>query len=203
MERIVDIVEDTITVRRASQRVGLLGSAVIGGKVTDFVDLQVVLRKALDGEGGEEWFREERACSASASLLLVEPSPFARSLLRAELEMAGYRVVEAGDARQATELLERVEPGVVLLSAELAGGQSQILAETIRKRTPKSRILVLSRDPMPPAVLRECFDAVENKYDRARMLASVEQLASAVAAESNPELSVEPVPVAPGGMNGK
>ena len=193
VERIIDIVEDAITVRHASQQFGLLGSAVIGGKVTEFVDLKEVLGKALAGGGAEDWLRGAPARPLSVDLLLIEASPFARSLLRAELEMAGYRVAEAGDPQQVGEALERVEPGVVLLSAELPDQQSSVIAETIRQLAPKAPILALSRDSIPPAALRERFDAVENQNDRPGMLASVAQLASAVTAEIESPADDKPV----------
>jgi two-component system chemotaxis sensor kinase CheA len=53
VEQIVDIVEDTVAVRKASAQDGLLGSAVVGGKVTDFLDLHAVIRGFE-----EDWFGE-------------------------------------------------------------------------------------------------------------------------------------------------
>src|SRR5262249_58475546 len=49
--QIVDIVEDTVTVKKTSQRPGVLGSAVVGGKITDFLDLHWVI-----GRVEENWF---------------------------------------------------------------------------------------------------------------------------------------------------
>jgi two-component system chemotaxis sensor kinase CheA len=46
VDDIVDIVHETITVKRESDRPGLLGSAVIQGRVTDLVDAEGVIRAA-------------------------------------------------------------------------------------------------------------------------------------------------------------
>ena len=47
VDEIVDIVEETVSSPFASDRPGLLGSAVVGGLVTDFLDLDAVARWAL------------------------------------------------------------------------------------------------------------------------------------------------------------
>ncbi|HEY1951132.1 MAG TPA: chemotaxis protein CheW [Bryobacteraceae bacterium] len=43
VDQILDIAEEEITVRQKSSRHGLLGSAVVGGRVTDFLDLNPVI----------------------------------------------------------------------------------------------------------------------------------------------------------------
>ena len=46
VDQILDIVEDQVTVRQAAARQGLLGSAVVGKKVTDLLDLHAVIQAA-------------------------------------------------------------------------------------------------------------------------------------------------------------
>ncbi len=43
VERIADVVQDTVTIRRPSTTVGVKGSAIIGGKVTDVLDVEAVI----------------------------------------------------------------------------------------------------------------------------------------------------------------
>jgi len=45
VEQIVDVVEETITARHRSTRSGVLGAAVVGGKVTDLLDVHAVIRR--------------------------------------------------------------------------------------------------------------------------------------------------------------
>jgi two-component system chemotaxis sensor kinase CheA len=45
VERILDIVEQELKVQRRAPRVGLQGTAVIGGKVTDLLDIAAVVRR--------------------------------------------------------------------------------------------------------------------------------------------------------------
>ncbi len=51
VDRIVDIVEEKISIRRQAKAHGLLGSAVIGQKVTDLLDLEAIFSQI-----GEHWF---------------------------------------------------------------------------------------------------------------------------------------------------
>jgi two-component system chemotaxis sensor kinase CheA len=46
VDRIIDIAEDVVEVRRESGVAGLLGSAVIGGKVTDLLDIRSIIEMA-------------------------------------------------------------------------------------------------------------------------------------------------------------
>ena len=39
VDQILDVAEEAVTVRQKSSRKGLLGSAVVGKRVTDFLDL--------------------------------------------------------------------------------------------------------------------------------------------------------------------
>ncbi len=46
VDKIIDIVEESIKVKKGSAGHGLLGSAVIQGKVTDMLDVEGVIRQA-------------------------------------------------------------------------------------------------------------------------------------------------------------
>ena len=52
VDEILDVTEEAVTVRQGSDRNGLLGSAVVGKQVTDFLDLNQVIRAA-----GGNWFQ--------------------------------------------------------------------------------------------------------------------------------------------------
>ncbi len=63
VDQILDIAEDAVTVRRQSSRKGLLGSAVVGHEVADFLDIEYVIRGAA-----ADWFP---ATGESAETALV------------------------------------------------------------------------------------------------------------------------------------
>jgi len=46
VERILDIVEDDLVIEQATERVGILGSALVQQRVTDLLDVQQVVRAA-------------------------------------------------------------------------------------------------------------------------------------------------------------
>ena len=52
VDEILDVTEEAVTVRQESERNGLLGSAVVGKQVTDFLDLNQVIRAV-----GGNWFQ--------------------------------------------------------------------------------------------------------------------------------------------------
>jgi len=48
VDEILDVAEEVVAVRQKSSRKGLLGSAVVGEKVTDFIDLSQVIQAAAE-----------------------------------------------------------------------------------------------------------------------------------------------------------
>ena len=60
VDQILDVAEEAVMVRQKSSRKGLLGSAVVGKRVTDFLDLNEVIHAAH-----ESWFRVRAATGAA------------------------------------------------------------------------------------------------------------------------------------------
>jgi two-component system chemotaxis sensor kinase CheA len=125
VDQIVDIVDESVTIRQSSRRPGLLGSAVVAKQVTDFLDVRAVLRTAAP-----EWL--DPAEGVKNVVLLADPSPFLRGLVRGELEMAGHRVIEAASADEAVSRAEG--RGINLI---VAGGD---LRDSLRERAELARI---------------------------------------------------------------
>ena len=183
VDQILDIVDETVTVKQQARGAGLLGSAVIGQKVTDFVDLHAVIEKAE-----ENWFgtRAQQKLSG-ATVLVAEGSAFSRGLVRNYLEMAGHRVVEAANSEEALEKLEQHKVDVVAVSLDLPAHGGLELLERMRKRPNLSRIPVLGlAGSVEEAQLQrqreDHFGDYQMKFDREAMVRSVEKLAAAVGA---------------------
>jgi two-component system chemotaxis sensor kinase CheA len=88
VDQILDIVQESVEVRQPARSQGMLGSAVIGGKVTDILDLQAIIEAA-----DNHWFgKPEVQASEKPTVMLAEASSFTRGIVRSSLEMAGYRV---------------------------------------------------------------------------------------------------------------
>jgi two-component system chemotaxis sensor kinase CheA len=96
VDQIVDIIEEGITVRRSSSAPGLLGSAVIGGKITDLLDLHAVV-----GASGENWLDGADTSGKGSRILLVDSCLTAREMLAEYLGASGYEVVSAAAAADA------------------------------------------------------------------------------------------------------
>jgi two-component system chemotaxis sensor kinase CheA len=110
VEEIVDIIEGPMAQELKAGTPGVLGSVVVGGKVTDIIDLAHYWRRA-NAAGSP---RGDAAQSRRA--LIVDPSAFQRNLLAPMLTMAGFEVAMADDVDAAAELIERHGDVDVVLS---------------------------------------------------------------------------------------
>jgi two-component system chemotaxis sensor kinase CheA len=174
VDRILDIVEEQVTVRKSSEAFGLMGSAVVGQKVTDFVDLHEIIANS-----GEKWVVGHSAVPGGSTVMVLEKSAFARAHLRSSLEMAGYRVVEASGFQDAVDKLLREKVSIIAATADF----SEVIQHV--KRNPKLNhvrllgLLAEGADPVKhPA--SELFEDSQMKFDRKAMLHSLERLAEAV-----------------------
>jgi two-component system chemotaxis sensor kinase CheA len=184
VDQILDVAEETVTVRQKSARRGLLGSAVVGKRVTDFLDLHQVIRAA-----NENWFAGAGAGAASVArtVLVAEASALSRGLIRGGLDMAGYRVLEAPDLDHALRSLEQQRVDVVVAAVDLPPQGSSALLAAMRHRPEWAAIPVLAladaAGPVQIEGLRAAgFEDCQAKYDREAMLESVARLAAALAA---------------------
>ncbi len=174
VDRIVDIVDENVTVRKSSETFGLMGSAVVGQKVTDFVDLHEIIANS-----GEKWAAAHKAQVGRSVVMVLEKSPFARAHLRSSLEMAGYRVVEASGFQEAVDKLSREEVRILAASPEFAE-----VAQYVKDNPKLAHIRLLGllaeggeRSKQEGSQLFEDF---QMKFDRKAMLSSLERLAVAV-----------------------
>lgn len=174
VDRILDIVEENVTVRKSSETFGLMGSAVVGQRVTDFVDLHEIITNS-----GEKWAAGQKGTVSGSTVMVVEKSPFARAHLRNSLEMAGYRVIEASGFQEAVDKLSREKVRIVAASPDFIE-----LAQHV-KNNPKLahvRLLGLLADgrQRDKPVESDLFEEFQMKFDRKAMLDSLERLAAAV-----------------------
>jgi len=180
VDQILDIVEDTVSIRQQTARKGLLGSAVVAKRVADFVDLQEVIRVC-----STEWFEKTSKAAGRVTVLLAEPSAFVRGLLRNGLEMGGYRVLEAASTPEALEVLSREKVDVSLVAVDLPPAGSTQLLEIMRQKPDFASIRAFalleselaggSQQALPTG-----FAGYLAKFDREAMLRSLERLAAGV-----------------------
>ena len=177
VDQIVDIVDDAAVMKKRARGVGLAGSAVIGGKVTDFLDLQAVLRVAE-----QTWFAASTAVTGG-TVLLAEGSAFARGLMHNYLEMAGHTVIDASDAHEAIDRLERERVDAILAALDLPPhGGFALLAQTRgseKARSVPALGLVSGTDRATwPGPAEGGFQDYLPKCDREALLASIDRVLS-------------------------
>ena len=175
VDQIIDIVEEETSATQLSSRSGLLGSAVVNEKATDFLDLRAVFEAAkqswYDGDPVED--------STNGSILLIDQSGFSRGLVRSYLEMAGHNVIEANGVDEALEKLESCTIDLTIVSANLPGNGAVL--ERIRKKTNEAHIPVMGLaddrgDTSPDAAGK--YDSYHFKSERQAILDAVSRLIS-------------------------
>ena len=187
VDQILDVAEEAVAVRQKSGRKGLLGSAVVGKRVTDFLDLNHVIQAAA-----ENWLHGAGVHASGKRILVAEGSAFSRGLIRSGLDMAGYRVLEAANLDEAIRGLGQQAVDVVVTAIDLPPNGSSALVAAMRRRPEWEAIPVLAladtaeqvraRAGQPPGP-QDC----QVKFDREAMLESVARLASALtSAETTP-----------------
>ena len=84
--------------------------------------------------------------SCPSVVLIVEDEPMLRMLARELLEEAGFRVIEAGTADDALQILEgRADIAVLFTDVDMPGSMSGVvLAEKVAARWPHIRLVVTS-----------------------------------------------------------
>jgi DNA-binding NtrC family response regulator len=70
---------------------------------------------------------------AERGVLVVDDEPSIRLLVRVNLELAGFRVLEAATLGEARDVLEREPPSLVLLDLHIAGEEGFDLLSEIRQ----------------------------------------------------------------------
>jgi two-component system chemotaxis sensor kinase CheA len=181
VDEILDVTEDAVTVRQGSEHKGLIGSAVVGKQVTDFLDLNEVIQAT-----GRNWFRGIDGHAGGQRVLVADASAFSRAMIRCGLDMAAYVVLEAANLDEAIVKLEQQRVHVVLVSLDLPPDGSSALLAALRRRPEWMKIpaiaLADSAEQVQAAAARTAgFEDCQAKFDRVLVLESVARLLSPVA----------------------
>jgi two-component system, chemotaxis family, sensor kinase CheA len=185
VDQILDVAEEAVVVRQKSTRRGLLGSAVINKRVTDFLDLNEVIHAAT-----ESWFQGGEGSRTGETILVAEASAFSRGLIRSALETAGYRVLEAANLDEAIRAMEQQAADVVLAALDLPPSGASSLCTAMRARLDLQQIPVLAladsaAQAKSAAAQAAGFHGCQDKFDREALLETVARLASAHAASES------------------
>lgn len=111
-------------------------------------------------------------------MLVVDDEPSLRLLCRVNLELDGFRVVEAGTVDEARDRLNEQPIEVMLLDVHVGTGDGRQLLEELRAQESSTRVLMLTGSADIATSNLEAADRVMAKpFDPAELVATVRDLA--------------------------
>ena len=179
VDQIVDVIEDRLNIEVGSAEPGTIGSAIIGGKATEILDVAHYLPLAY-----ADWFiRKERGPQGTkCRLLFVDDSAFFRNMLLPVLKAAGYDVTVAASGGEVVEMIEKdAEFDAVISDIEMPGMSGFDLAEVLRANPRYSDvpIIALSSHSTPSVIERGRKAGFHNfvaKFDRQGLLTALKHV---------------------------
>ena len=119
------------------------------------------------------------------TVLVVDDEPSLRLLCRVNLELEGFRVLEAGTLGDARTLLERDPPDLVLLDVHIAGEDGRDLLEELRAADSPTKVVMLTGSVDVTLGRFDAADEVVVKpFEPLHLVAVVRRLVGAAAVDS-------------------
>ena len=111
------------------------------------------------------------------TVLIVDDDPSLRLLCRVNLELEGYRVVEARSAAEAEEALAAGEVDLVLLDVHVGADDGIALMRSLRERRLAARVVLFTGSAQLDAATKAEADGVVLKpFQLAELLGEVRRL---------------------------
>jgi two-component system, chemotaxis family, sensor kinase CheA len=112
---IIDIFSGKCEVQPAQIGTGVIGTAVINGRVTDILDLAYYFARVFSTAQAKALGQSQNPV-AKPTILVIDESPFFRTLMRPLLQSAGYEIVVAASVTEAQSISALHPPFDVILS---------------------------------------------------------------------------------------
>ena len=178
VDQIIDIVEERLEISAASGTPGLLGSAIIGGRATDIIDIGHFLPFEMDGSE-----RQSQSQSMPA-VLIVDDSAFFRAMLTPVIKAAGYRVFAATDATSAMQVMReaKIDAVVVDLNMPRVSGfdfAGRVRQEKFGAETPLIGLAERGGAATVKQAREKGFTDLVGKFDRQGLIASLHEILKA------------------------
>ncbi|MFZ5608715.1 MAG: chemotaxis protein CheW [Pseudomonadota bacterium] len=185
VDEILDIVEDELQIQLNTETNGLIGTAVVNGKVTEIIDVAHYLKFAFrDWLDGKKRMGKKVKGGAQRRILLIDDSSFFRNMLKPLLMATGYQVTTAPDAEAALKLREEGQKFDLIVSdIEMPGLSGFEFAEMVKgggvwAETPLIALSALNTDKDFERGRKAGFNDYVAKMDREALLAALaDQLA--------------------------
>ena len=193
---ILDVVDTSVEMdQKTFDQPAILGSGITNDRTTLFIDIFSVVERNFP-----TWFEKRQTPlsigngSQGGRILIVEDSPFFRTLTRSYLESAGYRVTEAGDGEEALAELEKDGGNFDLLVTDIEMPRMNGFELTERVRSsgrwegmPIVALTALASDEDRERGKRAGVDDYRVKIDREEVLDAVDRLLKKGAASKKSE----------------
>ena len=196
VSRIVDTDTLAIDLQEASvEDPGILGTAIVRGKLSLFIDTQFLREKLFgtlpdeaisdDGKGAMPMQASDRRTSPSARpvvkphVLLVDDTPFFREVVKRYFERIGLTVTTAVDGIDGLQKLDSEKFDLVVSDIEMPNMNGWEFCMAARERgcqTPFLALTSLSKHENASKASECGFDQFEEKLDHDRLVGSVRNL---------------------------
>ena len=115
----------------------------------------------------------------AATVIVADDDPGVRLVCRLNLELEGYRVLEASSAREVRERLGEAGEGILLLDSRLGADDGIALAQELRKERPDLPIALVTGDTRAddPAARALTGHVIGKPFALEDLIASVRTLA--------------------------
>jgi DNA-binding response OmpR family regulator len=118
-------------------------------------------------------------------VLVVDDEPSLRLLCRVNLELEGFRVLEAGTLGDARTLLEQEPPDVVLLDVHIGGEDGRDLLEELRAADSPTKVVMLTGSvDVTLGRFGAADEVVVKPFEPLELVAVVRRLVGAAAVDS-------------------
>ncbi len=121
----------------------------------------------------------EPTTSQGTTVLVTEDEPLVRAITVEILQDAGYRVREAGDGRQALDVLESCAIDLLITDIQMPRMNGYQLAEAAMAKWPGLKILLMTgytRESEPDVVRNAGLRTLQKPFDVDRLPGVIEEL---------------------------
>jgi two-component system chemotaxis sensor kinase CheA len=180
LSRLLDTHRLSIQLDESHREDGVMGTAIVGERMTLFLDL-FRLGDRLEAEENGKASSPPAARPARRRILLVEDTQFFRQVVSGYLEQEGYEVVTAVNGALGLRELTRQSFDLVISDIEMPQMDGWTLARAVREQLgrrdlPLLALTTLNSDHDRQRALECGFNGYEVKVDRESLLASVVHL---------------------------
>lgn len=172
VDEILDIVDATLKFELTASGSGMVGTAVVRERATEIVDISYHVSDVF-----QTWFTKRVVPAQRRHVLLVDDSPFFRTMVAPLLAAAGYEVTEASSAEVALRMKDEGKSFDVILSdIQMPGMGGRKFASAVKQDPQWQSIPVIGLAADNDGDELGTFDALSRKFDREGLLETVRGL---------------------------